>query len=164
MREPSCSGLDGLAGRLGRRRESGRLRFLRQTSRSRSASRWRGGPESQLGEEWRRAPRVEREDEVPGGARERHIGEAPLLLERAVDITGIDERSAVRDPVFLEPEHHDGLPLASLRGVDGGQLDRRIRVSKGRDPGSCGVVGSQEGGDVREAGRPAERTSASRQA
>ena len=85
------------------------------------------------------------------------VGKAPLLLERPLGLVGIDQRAAVRDPVGFEADEHHRLPLASLRGVDGGQLDRGRWIAKGRDPRPRRVVGGDEGVEAREAGRPAEQ-------
>ena len=66
----------------------------------------------------------------PRRARERDVGEATLLLERPLRVVGVEQRSAVRDPVGLEAEEHDGLPFAALRCVDRCELDGRIGVSQ----------------------------------
>ena len=88
------------------------------------------------------------------------IGEAPLLLEGPLGLFGIDQRAAVGDPIGFEADEHHRLPLASLRGVDGRQLDRGRWIAKGRDPRPRRVVGGDEGVEVarsRRSSRAAHR-------
>ena len=101
--------------------------------------------------------RIERQDELPSGAGDGDIGKAPLLLEGPPGLFGIDQRAAVGDPIGFKAHEHHRLPLPSLRGVDGGQLDRGRWIAKGRDPRPCRVVGGDEVVESCEAGRPPEQ-------
>ena len=72
-----------------------------------------------------RSGRVEGQDELAGRARECDVGEATLLLERAVGIIRVGEGSPVRDPIGLEADQDHGLPFTALRGMHRRQLDGR---------------------------------------
>ena len=118
----------------------------------------RGRPVAHLGQERRGPRRVEREDQSPGGTRERHVGEPALLLERTRRIGRSRQRAPVREALLLEADHHHRRPLAPLGAVDRHQLDRGGRVAQGAEPRQRGgVSGGQEAAEPAKGGGPAEQ-------